>query len=404
MAITVLKNISLDNTATGAQTGTVGEPTVAAANKQIIVTGNWFASRSTDGGASWTLVDPFTELPSVAGGFCCDQLVLRSRTQKLWIWVLQYSSANDTNVLRVAASATGAPGTWHWWDFSPAMLNPTWNKLSFDYPDIAESDGAIWLTSNVFDAADQWKRAVVLKLTTATMVAGGTLSFRSWSTTKHGSLRLVQGARDTMYFGSQNGNSGVRIFEWNDAGSTVGFWNVAVTPWAAGPYSSKGPGGVEWLSRCDDRITGAWLAGGQLGLLWTSSPMPGRPHPFIRAARIDVASRALVDEPDLWSPDHAWAYPAAASNSKGRVGMTAFLGGGTRHPCHVVGVRNDTAGTWDTRVAKASTHGPSDTKWGDYLAVRRHRTRPTTWVASGYTLQGGTARQNIEPRVVHFRG
>ncbi len=403
MALTVLQNIGLDDAATSQQTGTVCEPTVAAAGTQIFVTGNWFASRSADGGIHWTLIDPFTELPSAAGGFCCDQLVLRCRTQKLWIWILQYSQDNHTNVLRIAASATGAPGSWHWWDFSPGMLNPAWRKLWFDYPDLAESDGAIWLTSNVFDSKDAWKRAVVLKLSTATMLAGGTLNYRWWSTAAHGSLRFVQGARDTMYFGSQNGTSGLRVFEWKDSGSNVGYWDVTVTPWGTGPFSSKGPGGVEWLSRCDDRITGAWLAGGQLGFLWTSSRMPGRPHPFIRVARIDIAARSLVDEPDLWSPDFSLAYPAAASNSKSRVGITAFIGGGTRHPCHLVGVRDDSAGTWEIRIAKASTHGPSDGKWGDYLSIRRHGSRPSTWVASGYTLQGGTARKNIEPRVVHFR-
>jgi hypothetical protein len=330
-------------------------------------------------------------------------LALRSRTQSLWIWILQYVSVSGTNVLRVAVSTTAAPGTWRWWDFSPGALNPAWKTLWFDYPDIAESDGAIWLTSNVYDSSDAWKRAVVLKLSTPSMVAGGTLSYRSWSTTRHGSLRLVQGARDAMYFGSQNGTSGLRVFEWKDASANVAYWDVAVTQWSDGPFSSRGPGGVEWLSRCDDRITGAWLAGRRLGFMWTSGPLAGRPHPFIRVARIDVASRSLVDEPDLWSPNFAWAYPAAASNSAGRVGMTAFVGGGTRHPSHTVGVRDDAASTWDTRIAKAGTHGPSDGKWGDYLSVRRHRSSPTTWIASGYTLQGGTARKNVEPRVVHFR-
>jgi hypothetical protein len=403
MALTVLRNIDLDDIATGQQTGIVGEPTVAAAGKQIFVTGNWFASRSTDSGASWTLIDPFTELPPAAGGFCCDQLALRSRTQKLWIWVLQYVSANDTNVLRVAVSPTANPGSWRWWDFTPAMLNPAWKKLWFDYPDIAESDGSIWLTSNVFDAADAWRRAVVLKLSTQSMTAGATLTYRSWSTTQHGSLRLAQGAGNVMYFGAQNGNSGLRVFEWRDNGSNVTHWDLPVTPWGNGPYSSTGPGNVEWLSRCDDRITGAWLAANQLGMMWTSSPLVGRPHPFIRIARIDVASRTLIDEPDIWSGNHAWAYPAAASNAAGRCGMTAFVGGGSLHPSHVIGVRNDNTGTWDTQIVKAGTHGPADAKWGDYLTVRRHRTSPSTWIASGYTLQGGQARRNIEPRVVQFR-
>jgi hypothetical protein len=403
MPLTILKNLDLDDVATGEQTGTVGEPTVAAAGKKFFVTGNWFASMSADSGASWNLVDPFTELPPVAGGFCCDQLALHSRSKKLWIWILQYSSANDTNVLRVAVSATAESGSWRWWDFTPGMLNPAWKKFWLDYPDISESNGAIWLTSNVFDANDKWKRAVVLQLTTATMVGGGPLSFNHWSTNQHGSLRLAQGAGDTMYFGAQNGTSGVRVFAWKDSSNTVSFWDVAVTPWSNGPYSSKGQGNVQWLSRCDDRITGAWLTGNQLGLLWTSSPVAGRPHPFIRAARINISTRKLIDEPDLWSPDHAYAYPAAAANSKGRVGITAFIGGGTLHPSHVVGVRDDVAGTWDTFIAKQGSHGPADTKWGDYLTIRRHRSQPTTWVASGFTLQGGTSRNHVEPRVVQFK-
>src|SRR5688572_858065 len=110
MPLTLFNNVDLDDAATGQQTGTVGEPTVAAAGSRIFVTGNWFASLSRDAGATWSLIDPFTELPSTAGGFCCDQLALHSRTKKLWIWVLQYSSANNTNVLRVAVSASGESG------------------------------------------------------------------------------------------------------------------------------------------------------------------------------------------------------------------------------------------------------------------------------------------------------
>jgi hypothetical protein len=403
MALTLLKNIDLDDVATGQQTGTVGEPTVAAAGKKFFVTGNWYASMSSDSGASWNLVDPFTELPPVAGGFCCDQLALYSRTGKLWVWILQYSSENDTNVLRVAVSATAESGSWRWWDFTPGMLNTAWKKLWLDYPDIAESDGAIWLTSNVFDANDRWKRAIVLKLATTSMVGSEPLSYSFWSTNQHGSLRLAQGAGDTMYFGAQNGTSGVRVFSWKDASNAVSFWDVTTTPWGNGPYSSKGPGGAEWMSRCDDRITGAWLAGNQLGLLWTSSAVAGRPNPFIRAARINVRTRTLIDEPDLWSPDHAYAYPAAAVNSKGRIGITAFIGGGILHPSHLVGIRDDDVATWEAFIAKRSTHGPADTKWGDYLTIRPHRSQPTTWVASGFTMQGGNSRRNVEPRIVHFK-
>ena len=46
----------------------------------------------------------------------------------------------------------------------------------------------------------------------------------------------------------------------------------------------------------------------------------------------------------------------------------------------------------------ASTHGPLQGKWGDYVTVKPHPRRPTALVASGFTLQGGQDRRNVEPR------
>ena len=37
-----------------------------------------------------SVVDPFTALPSAAGGFCCDQVVLYEPSRDIWIWILQY--------------------------------------------------------------------------------------------------------------------------------------------------------------------------------------------------------------------------------------------------------------------------------------------------------------------------
>src|SRR5688500_14675753 len=99
--IALVSNVALDDTATNDSTSTVGEPSVAVADQQVFVTGNWYASRSTDNGTSWTFVDPFTELPSAAGGFCCDQVILHDHARGVWIWILQYSQQDDTNVFRL---------------------------------------------------------------------------------------------------------------------------------------------------------------------------------------------------------------------------------------------------------------------------------------------------------------
>ena len=49
--VTVTTNIGLDDDATGLQTSSVGEPSVAASTSTVFMTGNWYASRSGDRGA-----------------------------------------------------------------------------------------------------------------------------------------------------------------------------------------------------------------------------------------------------------------------------------------------------------------------------------------------------------------
>ena len=401
--LTIFRNVGLDDAATSTDTSTVGEPSIAVSGHQAFLTGNWYASRSTNDGQAWTHVDPFTSLPSAAGGFCCDQVVVHDRRRELWIWILQYVTVNGTNIFRLAASRNaGFPnGSWYWWDISPAMLDGRWANMWFDYPDIALTNDHAWVTFNMFDANDNWQRAVVMKFPLATIAAAGTLVFNWWGTTDVGSLRLTQGAGQTMYWASHLSDRRIRLFSWTDAGNGLNWWDIDVAPWTNGNYTSTAPNGVNWLGRIDGRITGAWTGGGQIGFMWTSGTQPSFPHPFIRVVRIDEATKRVIDQPNIWSASNAWAYPAASSNERGELGFTAFYGGAV-HPGHVVGLRDDVAGAWRVVYARAGGRSPTAAAWGDYLTCRTHEPYGHTWVAAGYTLQGGTDRRNIEPRFVHF--
>jgi hypothetical protein len=74
--------------------------------------------------------------------------------------------------------------------------------------------------------------------------------------------------------------------------------------------------------------------------LWTAGSQDNRPHAYCRVVRINEASKQVVDEPDVWSADRACCRAHAPSND--------------------------------------------------------------TWIAAGYTLEGGEDRTNIVPRFVHF--
>ena len=152
-SVRLIQNVGLTDAATGTQTSTINEPTTATSGNNVYMTGNWFASRSTNAAAGWTLVDPFTALPSAAGGFCCDQIILYEPSRDIWIWILQYIRSGTSNVFRVAVSRGNTFGTWYWWDFSPQSLNAAWTDMWFDYPDATTSANHLYITFNAFNTA-----------------------------------------------------------------------------------------------------------------------------------------------------------------------------------------------------------------------------------------------------------
>jgi len=398
--VRLIRNIGLGDPATGALTSTINEPSTAASGRNAFITGNWFASQSTDAGASWSFVNPFTRFPSAAGGFCCDQVVLYEPSRDIWIWILQYVESGGSNIFRVAVCRGATFGSWYYWDFSPTALNASWTDMWFDYPDAALSSNHLYITFNAFNTGRAFLRSFAFKLPLNALRDATSLSYQWWSTTTHGSLRLTQGATSSMFFASHNGGRQLRVFGWPDSSGSIGAFDVTVSPWMAGPYSAPGPGGAEWLSRIDSRITGAWVTGTRAGFLWTAAAQTGRPLPYVKGAVVDTTTRTLVEQPDIWNQSSAFAYPAASPNAAGVIAVSLFFGGGPRHPSHVVGFRDGTV--WRLVITRAGTNGPPNGAWGDYLSCRRYAPASSEWVASGYTLQGGTDRRNVDPQYVHF--
>ncbi len=401
----IVDRFELGATATGGQAGTITEPSIASSGKRVIMTGNWFCSRSTTGGQNWTFVDPYTELPPAGAGFCCDQLVHYCKSRRLWIWLLQFSKDANGNLIRVAVSSTGKPGTWTWWDTRPQDIDQNWTGVWLDYPDMAESGTHLLLSFNVFSTTtDRWQRAVVFRLPLDQLKARKELTREAWSTTRFGSLRFARGMGTTAMFSSLSYiRPSLQLFRWPDSENEVSQVSVQVTPWSDGPYASGTDATSSWLNRVDDRVTACWNANGVVGAAWTASADAEHPFPYVRVVRIASSSNELIDEPDLWSSDRAWAYPAISPNRRGDVGIVAFCGAGGRHPTLGVGCLDESTGSWNMTLGAASTHQPAVKAWGDYLDISPDPRRKTYWMASGFTLRGGGSRANIVPRVLVFK-
>ena len=76
----------------GINSSGTAEPTGASdpSGQIVFEAANWYAAYSTNGGSSFTQLNPTTIFPNnVDGGFCCDQIVQYAPSIDRFIWVLQ---------------------------------------------------------------------------------------------------------------------------------------------------------------------------------------------------------------------------------------------------------------------------------------------------------------------------
>src|SRR3954469_4715100 len=124
-----------------------GESSVATDGRVVIVTSNFGDAISTDGGYSFTKLDPSNLFGVTAGGFCCDQVVTYIPSVGRFVLVLQYwqgsggtQDEGKANVVRVAsatpdqvAASRGTKG-WKRLDFTGADLGFDTCKTDGDKP------------------------------------------------------------------------------------------------------------------------------------------------------------------------------------------------------------------------------------------------------------------------------
>ena len=409
--VRLLMNRDLKDVETSDSTSTVCEPSLAVRGNEILYTGNWFAAFSNDGGVTFKFRNPGNLFPEIPGQpFCCDQVALYDPEHDAMYWFLQYVHDDNGNTVRVAV-ATGDDiknEKWRFYNFTPQGVNPDWEKEWFDYPDLTLGDKFLYVSTNAFEVEGGFTRSVVLRLPRKELSEYESFSYNYLSQTDVGSLRVAQGSGDTAYIGTHKSLSSLRVFSWPENSASANTKEVSVDPWSNNTRVALPPDGNNWLGRADGRVTAAWANADAIGFAWSSAQSGDFTFPHIRVVLLKPDSLERVAQPHIWSPNFAFAYPAAAPNSDGVIGISLQYGGGsTLFPSQAVGVLQKPATgssnwSWQLITAKQGTNGPVDGKWGDYLAVRPHGEHRQSWVATGFTLQAGAGRDSIVPSYIHF--
>jgi hypothetical protein len=429
-------------------TGEVCEPSVAVSKGgAILYTGNWFAAFSATGVENLKYQNPaqmFPEKssildPPLGRSFCCDQVALYDAKHDLMIWFLQYGTNARTNFVRVAvASGDNIPAQkWTYYDFSPKSVGG-WDNEWFDFPDLAVGENFLYVTTNTFATRgtpdtrdDPFARGVILRLPLAKLAAGQTIpkaEQKVYSRTDASGFRPTQGPPGpVMYFGTHDHSDygrRIEVLAWSETGAQPVVKTFAVEPWGdsqgSEDYSSVCKDGHAWLNRADARMTAAWATKDQLGFAWTAPRRGGYSQPHVRVAVLSLdagAPKAVIGQPHVWNPNFAVAYPGAAVNAAGEVGLAVCTGGGfggadPRNPGLSVGLLTlGSPMSWRmSPVATGKTIGPPSGLWGDYMAVRADpRGDGKGFIACGFTmpafLDPGEITRNTEevvPRFVRF--
>jgi hypothetical protein len=392
----------------------VNEPSIASnGSGSLLQTWNWWAARSSDGGSSFTYMDPYSTFPDSYGGFCCDQLAYYEPSRDLFIWVLQYvQGATGDNAIRIAV-ANGAAGlaanTWHFWDLTTSQVGAPLDW--FDQPKIGTSANYAYIElSKYTKVTNDGDGSVLYRIPLDTLANPAATLTYNWYQPTTFSPAPVQRAGSTMYFGSHLTTTTLRLYVWPESSTGVGTVDVPNTKYPQHfPYSCPKTGRTQaspsdWCPRAsgtggyahDDRINSGWLANGVIGFAWDASQgavsggvRPSFKYPYVHVLRINEATKTRIDEPIIYSPSYAVEWPSLAANAAGDVGGAVMWGGGAfEENCGaVIHDSRSGPGFWEFHRLASSSADTSEAKSGDYTTSRGVS---NGWISACYSVRAGT--------------
>src|SRR5579859_1079007 len=383
------------NDALGLGTSTIAEPSGAVGGKVLFVTANWLAAYSTNGGASFTSLDPTTIFPqnTSVGGYCCDQIVQYVPSIDRFIWMMQQSTGDRIAAASPAAIMSSHGTAWTYWDIQASQLGPF---TGFDYPDMSVGTNSLYLST------DAGPGLMVMRFPLAQIKAGTTVNFfytdPSNSTVAYFG-HLAQNARDEIFWAGHVNNSTMRVFSWQESTATYFWRDVGIGTWPNNEtnMTSTTPDRQDWVTKLrDDNIffitgitrvfqTPQGRAVNQIWFSWTAAGGNGFPHPQVQIVVLDRSNNfARVSQMSIWNPDYSFGYPALTVNATGDVAMSLEYGGGARWEDHVVGF-------WGHYVVYITTSTNQGTdRFGDYVTIRPNPNDGSRFDAFGYGIRNGT--------------
>jgi hypothetical protein len=375
VAFTANDPLSLISGGFNGQASTTAEPSGGANGGGVIfATANWTAAYSTNGGSSFTQLDPTTIFPNDAVGYCCDQVIQYVPSIDRFVWLLQgtgyrIATASPADIKNYGATA------WTYWNLTPTFFGLAGKSL--DYPDMSVGDNDLYLS---FDEVGTG--LMVVRISLAQLQAGGTI-FVEWTDPKNGGPayggHVMQDTGNEIFWAGHNSTSQMRIFSLAE-GSTTYFWrDINIGSWSNTGLSSTTPDGNDFLTKLrnfpGNAVIGATRALGPgeedgLWFAWSAGTDGNFKQPHVEMVTLDKNNNFKpVQQVQIWNPSYTFVYPSLATNAcTGEVGFSLEGGGSGNYENHLVGF-------WGDFVAYITTNSNiGTTRYGDYVTIRQDDT------------------------------
>jgi hypothetical protein len=376
------------------------EVSVAEAGQTVMLTANTWAAFSTNGGASFNVIDVTTLFPRSEGGFCCDQVLLYAPKINNFLWLSQYWRLDGAGINRIRLAvatpeeiAQSGGTAWTYWDFTSDVIGDgSW----LDYSDMGLGDNNLYIAVNSVG-----RGRVVARLPLESIQARTSISYRYTPPTLNSYFSAIsQDTGNEAFWGGFTNNSTMRIFNWTEGSTTFSSRTLPINSFPNGASSgTKCPDGVDWSNfwAQGNNWEGCARSGDQLWVSWPAPEGGGFPQVHIQMARVNVRTWRVEEQMQIWNPDFAFKESNLATNSRGEVGIdVAFGGGSTFYANNAVGVWGDFV-VYYPRLSNVCT-----TRWGDYSTVRRVGPQGTDWCAAGYVNTSSPSGVVAVPHYIQF--
>jgi len=417
------------------------QPQIASLQDTMFATGADYASVSPDNGITWSAVNPssiFGNDPDPTFGRW-DNAGLNGTTRLatdpdrgVVVWLAEYAPRFDVdqdgnplfdtmeNGYRLAVSRSDQDlqnGDWTVYDFSMYQLGQTVGVMMRN-PQLQVSDNFAYLETDVVKLEEgdngieeTYQRSVWWRVSLDSLRDGGNID-RAIYTTTTGPIGLVNGAATTMYGATNTAATKMRVYSWSDSDLSPTFVDKTgltrtVSDSGATSYvaAGKDASGNDIKIPMPNKVQTGWvdLVDGEVGFMWNSQgSATTHPNANIRSVVFDTSSFVRLREPDLYSANDKFFYPAAAVNARGDLAVLVgrYTGSGD--------VKNDVLiddsfngdpanGIWERYTVgvgtppKAAGSGPAEfVAAGRFYGILADDNFPNTWLASGWVYNGNT--------------